>query len=194
MKSLTDYLLETKKQYVYRVKIAGELAKEPLAHFKDSLSKFDMTNCSEPKKTPITKNPLGFPDLENQELHIFDITLNYPANSGQVIDMARLCGINPAKMIVVDKEWDESMQAEAEQVEDTTRLDTPEYPKQSKEQKEASDKYSESFKDIVQNSADTSFEVAGGKTPKAKFNTDNEMGKDSPMSKVTRPSIAEILK
>lgn len=194
MKSLTDYLLETKKQYVYRVKIAGDLDADALSNFKESLSKFDMTNCTEPKKTPITKNPLGFPDLENQELYIFDITLNYPANPGQITDMARLCGINPAKIIVVDKEWDESMQTEANNVEDTTRLDTPEYPKPSKEQKEASKKYSESFKDIVSNSADINFEIAGGKTPKAKFNTDDKMGTDSPMSKVERPSTEELLK
>lgn len=194
MKSLTDYLTESEKQYEYRIKVAGELKPESLEHLKNSLAKFDMQSCTEPHTTPITKNPMGFPDLENIELNIFDIVLNYPANSGQVIDMARLCGIDPAKITVTDKEWDESMQAEADRQEDGTLLDTEEYPKQSKEQKDASTKYSESFKDIVKNAADTKFEVAGGKTTPAKFNTDNEEGKDSPMTKTNVPSPEEMLK
>jgi len=192
--NLTDYIAESKKQYTYKVKIAGELDAEVLEHFKQSLAKYDMDSCTAVKKTPITKNPLGFPDLENVELNIFDVTLNYPANSGQIIEMARICGISPAKMIVVDKDWDESMQAEADRTEDTTRLETPEYPKNTKEQDDASKKYSESFKDIVGNAASTAFTVAGGKTPKAKFNTDADGGKDSPFSKVKIPSAEEILK
>lgn len=194
MNSLTDYITESSKQYEYRVKVAGELPTENLTYFKQSLAKFDLQSVTEPKTTPITKNPMGFPDLENVELNIFDIILNYPANSGQVIELARLAGIDPAKMTVVDKAWDESMQAEADRVEDTTRLETPEYPANTKEQTEASTKYSESFKDIVGNAASTEFEVAGGKTTPAKFNTDNDMGKDSPLSKVKRPSPEEYTK
>ena len=194
MNSLTDYIIESSKQYEYRVKVAGDLPAENLDYLKKSLAKFDMQSCTEPKTTPITKNPMGFPDLENVALSIFDIVLNYPANSGQIIEMARVCGIDPAKITVTDKEWDESMQAEAEGAEEGCRLDTPEYPKQTKEQKEASEKYSGSFQDIVKNAADINFEVAGGKTPPAKFNTDTEMGKDSPMSKVKMPSPEEMIK
>lgn len=196
MKSLNEYLTESKKMFEYRVKVAGELDNEHFKNFKRSLEQFDIETCSDPKKTPIVKDPVGFPGLENTEIHIFDIKLNYPASSEQIVELARLQGLDPNRVRVLSKDYDDSMTKEMEGVEETdkARLETPDYPAPTKEQKDASKKYSEGFKDIVQNAARTEFEIAGGKPAPAKFSTDSNPGKDSPMSKVKRPAKKDLAK
>ena len=195
MKSLYEYVAETSKDFTYRVKVAGELTTETLTKFKKGLEKFNLEKCSDPKSTPISEQVIGFPGLQNESVNIFEITLNYPAAIDEVMQQGRLAGIDLAKMIVVNEEWDDSMQAEADRVEEPVLLDTPEYPGPYKEQVELSEKYSGSFKDIVQNAANTKFEIAGKKTPKAKFNTDKKSdGDKSPFTPETRPSTEEILK
>ena len=195
MKSLYEYVAETGQDYTYRIKVAGELTTETLTKFKDQMGKFDMESCTKPKQTPIAEQVIGFPGLKNESLNIFDLTLNYPAGVQAVIEEARLAGIEPSKIIVVSEDWDDSMQEEAERQEDETLLEKEEYPANTSDQIELSEKYSGSFKDIVQNAANTKFEVAGGKTPKAKFNTDAKSGGEkSPMTPDTRPNVEELLK
>jgi len=195
MNKLNEYLTASTKQYEYRIKVAGELPKENYEKLKAALGMYDVESCSAPKKTPIQSDPLGFPELKNEEVNIFDVVLNYPANSEQIVELARMAGIGTEKIIVVGKDWDESMKKEAEGVEDGTRLDTPLYPEQTKEQKEASDAYADSYKTAAREFAgevNTNFEVAGGKTPPAKYTTDDAEGKDSPMSKVKRQKLKDI--
>ena len=197
MKNLNEYLTASTKQYKYRVKVAGELPKEVYEKFKASLDMFDVESCTPPKTTPIQSDPLGFPGLQNEEVNIFDVTVNYPANSEQLIQLARTAGIEPAKIIVIGADFDDSMNAEVEGMEDGTRLETPDYPAQTKEQTAASDAYADSYETAAREFAgeiNTDFEVAGGKTPPAKYTTDDKQGKDSPMSKVKRPKIKDIMK
>jgi len=197
MKNLNEYLTASAKQYEYRVKIAGELPKENYEKFKSALDMFDVETCTAPKKTPIQENPVDFPNHKNEEVNIFDVTLNYPANGEQLTQLARLAGILPANIIVIGKEFDDSMQEEREGAEEGVRLETPDYPAQTKEQKEASDAYADSYETAAREFAgevNTDFEIAGGKTPPAKYTTDEAEGKDSPMSKVKRQKLKDIMK
>jgi len=197
MKKLNEYLTASAKQYVYRVKVAGELPKENYEKLKAALDMFDVDTCTKPKKTPIQSDPLGFPGLTNEEINIFDVTLNYPGSTQQIIELARVAGINPAKIVVVCKDFNDSMNKEVEGVEDGTRLETPDYPEQTKEQKEASDAYADSFDSAAREFAgevNTDFDIAGETTPPAKYSTDTDAGKDSPMTKVKRLKIKDILK
>jgi hypothetical protein len=196
MKSLNEYLTESKEVFTYRVKVAGELPSEVFDKFKAALDAYDVETVSNPKTTPVMKDPFGFPGLENTELNLFTVTLNYPASFAEIIDLARLSGIEPATIRVLSGDYDESMQAEIDATvgDDSTRLETPDYPAQTPEQAEASRKYSEGFKDIVQNAASTDFEIAGDKTPAAKFNTDSAQNANSPMTKVInkKPTAKEM--
>lgn len=194
MKSLYEYVAETSRDYTYRIKVAGELTTETLTKFKQGLGKFDLQKCTDPKTTPIAEQVIGFPGLKNESVNIFEITLDYPASMNEILDQGRLAGINQSRMIVINDEWDDSMQAEAERVEEDTLLEKEEYPADTKEQVELSEKYSGSFKDIVKNAANTKFEIAGGKPDSAKFNTDSEGNYKSPMTPETRPSTEELLK
>ena len=197
MKKLTEYLTASEKQYEYRIKVAGEFPKEQYNKYKAALGMFDLDKCTAPKKTPIQADPVGFNGLKNVEVSIFDITLNYPANEEQLRVLADRCGIEGNKIKIMLKDWAESMAKEAEGVEDGTRLETPEYPAQTKEQKEASEDYADSYETAAREfagEANTEFEVAGEKAPPAKYTTDEDEGKDSPLSKVKRLSIKDIMK
>jgi hypothetical protein len=197
MKHLTEYVAASEKKYEYRIKVAGELETETYDKFKAALDMFDVETCTEPKKTPIQSDPLGFPELKNEEIHIFDIALNYPANNEQIAELARRSGIDRARLVVVGADWNDSMNKEAEGVEDGTRLETPEYPEPTKEQKEASEAYADSYKKAAAEFANedaTEFEIAGGKTKPAKYTSDEKMGTDSPLSKTSRQSIKDIMK
>lgn len=195
MKRLLDYLTESDKQYVYRVKIAGEMPDQFYDKFKVALGAFDVQDCTKPSKTPIQPSPVGFPDLSNEEVTIFDITLNYPANSQQITDMARLHGVSPAKIIVIDKAFDDSMNADIANAEDVDSvLDTPEYPEQSKEQKAASDDYASSYQEAAAQfagSSNTRFKIAGNETTKVANSTDADHGM-SPLSSVKRQPIKDM--
>jgi len=197
MKTLNEYLTASKKQYIYRVKVAGEFPKETYEKFKLALDMYQVDNCTAPKTTPVQEQPFDFPGLTNQEVNIFDVTLNYPANSEQIAELAKLSGIALPNLVVILRDFDESRKAEAEGFEDGTRLETPEYPEQTKEQKAASDAYADSYKTAAREFAgdvNTKFEIAGEKTPAAKFTTDEAEGKDSPLSKVARQELKDILK
>jgi len=186
MKSLTEYVADLNHSYSYKVKVLGEVEADIMEKLKTNLQKFELESCSEVTSTPITEDPVGFPGEKNESVSMFDIVLKYPANSEQVQEEAKLAGIQPAKIRIMTTEWDQSMNDEYNKREDTTRLETPEYPKADKEQTEASTKYSESFKDIVKNAANTDFKIAKKEGGPAKFNTDSEAYDESPFSKETR--------
>jgi hypothetical protein len=60
MRTLQEYLIESSQQYEYRIKIAGELTQEQIEKMEQGMAAFDMVSLSEPKRTPIAENPLGF--------------------------------------------------------------------------------------------------------------------------------------
>lgn len=69
MKDFKTYLAESKKTYKFKIGVAGELPEHTADHFESALGKFGLVNMSPFKKTPITKRPLDFPQLENVEVH-----------------------------------------------------------------------------------------------------------------------------
>ena len=77
MKSFKDYLVESKKTYSFKVKIAGDLPKKFESTLKTALEKWGVSNISK-STTPVQKVPLDFPEKENMEVHIFEVTLEYP--------------------------------------------------------------------------------------------------------------------
>jgi len=94
MSTFKQYLAESKKVYQFKVKIAGDVAKNQVEAMKIALSKYDCTSISAPKRTPITETPLEFPNIKNSHVHIFDVTCNYPGSpheiSAALAEMLRL--------------------------------------------------------------------------------------------------------
>lgn len=192
MRSLNEYLIESKQDYNYRIKIAGDLSDETVEQMEKAFSAFDLVNLTGPKTTPVTKHPLGFNGLENETINILDATFNYPASTEQFVEIAKQCGVAANRIIVLNKDFDDSMNDEEENKEKSGEdgLTGTEYPADSAEHKKANKDYGDSYQeDAIQNRAKTEYEVAGGKTPKAKTTNDLPQGDKSPFSADNREAV-----
>ena len=86
MKTLNDYLLQTKKTYSFKVKIAGKITNEAEGTLKSLLEKYQILEFTKTAKTPVQALPLDFPRLQNSEVNIWDVTLDYPVTSHELIN------------------------------------------------------------------------------------------------------------
>jgi len=84
MKRFKEYLIESKKIYEFKVKIAGECPKDCQTQIKAALAEFHVATVSAPRRTPIQERHNEFPEHKNIQMTIFDVTTDYPANSMQV--------------------------------------------------------------------------------------------------------------
>lgn len=83
MKSFKEYLIESleEKKYVFKVKLAGDLPEHIEDTMKAALEKYKVSSFSKGKTTPIQAKLLDFPTLENTNMTIFDVELEYPTTS-----------------------------------------------------------------------------------------------------------------
>lgn len=199
MRSLKQFIVESVHTYNYTIKIAGEVDKNFLDLFKFNLKKFDPIKISDPVSTPIQKNPHGFPEVENQAVHIIKAEFRYPATEPMIQQIAQLLGYNVNMVRVLGTSYDDSINSEnegyANEAEHSPVLNHTELEEQPGA-KEASKAYGNSYLDSIKDQTkndkiDIPYE--GKKTPDAfdPFKPEtlmSSMGKDSPMSKVTRPA------
>ena len=61
MKTFTEYLAESKKYYVHKIKVAGELPENFAEDVKARLAKYEVASFEQIQKTPIQKLPIDFP-------------------------------------------------------------------------------------------------------------------------------------
>lgn len=165
MKSLAEYLTESKKDYEYRIKIAGDLTTEQVDQIKREFAQFDMSQITEVKKTPVTKSPYDFPNLENVQINLFDVKFNYPAAEAQIKQITELAGIDIDHVVVLGTAFDESMKQELEtQAENSgdEPLLEKDYPATDAEAKKASDSYGKSFLDMVEEIETRKYEIEKG--------------------------------
>lgn len=85
MKTFREYLSESKKQFAFRVKIAGDVPEKFAENLKKHLSDVNCTSFSEGKKMPIASLPLDFPDHEDgKEVTTFEVVTEYPTTPDQI--------------------------------------------------------------------------------------------------------------
>lgn len=97
MRAFKDYLTESAKQYMFRVRLACDC---DLAKLKLALAKFDVSSVSEPKRLPITQKAYGFDHLEYPEVKIVDVTTNYPCTPTEMSAVFNEIGVNPSLVMV----------------------------------------------------------------------------------------------
>jgi hypothetical protein len=83
MKSLKDYLTESKKTWNFRIKVASKLPESFEKKLKSMLEKHEVADMKV-SKTPIQKLPLDFNNIMNCEVHIYEVTLNYPTTPPEI--------------------------------------------------------------------------------------------------------------
>lgn len=101
-KPFASYVAEVKTDYKYVLKFAvSEMNDDRIDMLEACLKKYQLKEASSFRKTPIQANPLDFPNVKNTEVHICNITLEYPAS----LDFLRtyICnalGLSPAVLAV----------------------------------------------------------------------------------------------
>jgi hypothetical protein len=164
MRSLQEYLTESKKDYEYRIKVAGEITKEQIDKIKSDFAQFDMIQMAEQSSTPVVKSPYDFPNLENVRVNIFDVKFNYPAGEQQIKQITELAGINIDHVVVLGTAFDESMKAELETQASNSdgALLEKDLPESTKDAKDASKAYGESFLGMVKDLETRKYEIEKG--------------------------------
>lgn len=202
MRSLKQYIAESVHTYNYTIKIAGEVDKNFLDMFKFNLKKFDPIKISDPVSTPIQKNPYGFPDIENQAVHIIKAEFRYPATEPMIQQIAQLLGYNVNMVRVIGTKFDDSINSEAEgyanEADHSPVLDHTELEEQPGA-KEAAKAYGNSYLDSIKDQTkDDKIEIPyeGKRTPDSfdPFKPETfmaSMGKESPMTHIKRPAKPE---
>jgi hypothetical protein len=198
MKSLKTYITESLKSYKYTIKIAGDVDKNFIDMFKYNLNKFDPIRISDPTKTPIQKDPYGFPNLANQSVTIIKADFRYPATEPMIQQIAQLLGYNINMVRVITTDFDDSINSEAEGYANEMshnplllHTELEEQPGAKEANKAYGDSYLTSIKDQMKGST-IDIPYAGQKTPDAfdpfkPYLDDEKMGDKSPMSTIKRP-------
>jgi len=86
MKTFKEYLTESKKVYEFKLKIAGDHAKDAVAQIKAALAEFHVAGVSAGRTTPIQERQSEFPEHRNTQMTVYDIVTDYPATSLQIRD------------------------------------------------------------------------------------------------------------
>lgn len=133
---LKDYITESfKKEYGYRVKIAGDCGSEQMSTLEGCLQKYNLVSAAPWKRTPIQENPMEFVRYKGiqctSEVCSSDIILKYPVNE-RILEvwLAVNMGLDHGRVLVYgvkDPRRLESEMAEERVSRDKDRLgDTPE--------------------------------------------------------------------
>jgi hypothetical protein len=103
MKSLAEYLIESKKTYSFKIGVAGELPEGFEDKLESMLQKYSVQNMSTGKKTPIQERPLDFPQLQNMEVTYYTVELLYPTTSSILEEYVSTCsGVHRSYIRVVN--------------------------------------------------------------------------------------------
>lgn len=101
MRSFKEYLIESIKNYDFRVKVAGEFTKENETKLKGLLDRFSVAEFKKVGTTPIQDLPLDFPKLKNMEVSIYEIALSYPTTQFELTEyLSSGLGVNKQNLVV----------------------------------------------------------------------------------------------
>ena len=84
MKSFKDYLIESKKVYSFKVKVAGEVPENFAKDLKSRLHEKEVVTFENMTKLPVRKVPMDFPQLSDMDVHVFDVVTEYPVTPADI--------------------------------------------------------------------------------------------------------------
>lgn len=150
MKNFKEHLFESKKNYNFKVKVAGDFTSEQETHMKRALSRFTSEEIKSLKKTQtlIQSLPLDFPQLRNCEVNIFEVTLDYPTTQQELTEyLSTELGISKQKLVVRSPNEPTEEYQHVEPKREGALLDDPDYKEAGTPQFEDyfGDKYNSGF-------------------------------------------------
>lgn len=139
MRTFVDYLFESveAKKYSFKIKIAGDLPENCEDVMENALKKYDVVKFGKTKTTPIQAKVSDFPTLENVQINIFDVELNYPTTSAVLINyISEQTGITADRVRVRSplEEAEAEINAENLTEEDKEALLTQDYQKENNQE------------------------------------------------------------
>ena len=93
MKTLKEYLSESKKVYSFKVKVAGDIPENFQESLKNSLEKYQIVTL-EKMTTPVQESPMDFPELANKEVTIYDLVVEYPITAPEITNFVKDMGLS----------------------------------------------------------------------------------------------------
>ena len=90
MRTFTEYLTESIKQYPFKIKFLGEITSSQETQVKAALEKYQVASFKKLGTTPVQSLPLDFPNSKNTEVTIYEVTLDYPVTGFEL--RGYLCG------------------------------------------------------------------------------------------------------
>lgn len=187
MKTFKEYLVESKKAYPFRLKVAGELPENFESKIKECLGAVNPT-LVEKSKTPIMAQPLDFPDLHNMEVHTFEVICEYPITAPEIAQHIKHYVPESHFRIRNGDDPGEAEHATFDPVPNgESVLEEPEYDDKVKAKDYFGDEFNKSFLKELQKTAKARNKEEGKgeyKLPKAK---QDKAGTASPLSKTNNP-------
>ena len=101
MKSLKDYLIESTKEYDYRLKTVHSIKDEDVKSLEKMLSKYHLIDISKMKKTILQDTPLDFPNVKNKEVYIIDFKTSLPCSQYVLQQEIKTLWNTPEDFVVV---------------------------------------------------------------------------------------------
>ena len=185
MKTFKEYLSESKKQYDFRVKVAGDFTTEQEDTLKSLLGRYSLSGFKKTAKTPIQELPLDFPQVKNCEVSIYEVSVDYPTTQHELTEyLTAELGVNKQNLVVRKPgEPTEEYQTPAEH-RDGALLDDADYKESPNAQFEDyyGDKYNTGFVKELNDILKLQRKARGEEIPTegaAKFNTDTEVKQES---------------
>jgi hypothetical protein len=93
MKTFKEYLVESKKLYSFKIKVAGELPKNFQEDLKTRLDRCKVATFEKKSTTPIQALPLDFPDHPNTEVTVFEVICEYPITAPEIANDVKATGL-----------------------------------------------------------------------------------------------------
>lgn len=191
MKSFSKYLAESERTYNYRIKFCGDVPTEVLNKIKSHLVQFDVVKMGDMRSSLAQEVPTDFPNARNQQVHMLDISVRYPAVEPQIKQLAQLSGFDPNLVCMQEQQYADSIADEYNNIKTQSKdlLKNTDFPANNAKQKALSKDHAAAAEEhaVLQNSYRSDFTIAGGKTPAAKTSNDAPVGTKSPMSTTKRP-------
>jgi hypothetical protein len=101
MKTIKEYLAESKKTYAFKIGIAGDLPESIDSKLKLALEKYSIVEFKKVKTTPVQERPLDFPRLANTTVTFFEVSVNYPTTEAVLEEyLGGICDVERSHIIV----------------------------------------------------------------------------------------------
>lgn len=196
MKSFKHYLVESIREYKFRVYFSGKPATDIQDHVKASLGAYNVKSMTEIKSLPLTKSHGMFPTQTTPEVYMMDVTCEYPATAYQIQVALTQLTLDKANVSVENLDHAEDVARQDQAVADNTS-DVPLLMQgYAKSKIKAKDWYGTEYNDnLVKNSVTGAgkTKIPGGSKPATTTN-DLAVGKKSPVgsNKVKLPTADSI--